>query len=231
MPKIRILLVDNHTVVRVGLRMFIDAQPDMKVVGEAQDSRTALAKALETKPDVTLIDISIPGTSGIMVIEQLLRVCPHTRILVLTMYNDPAYARSALAAGGSGYLAKQAEASDLLTGIRSVYQGYPFVDPTLAGHLLQDLLGKEATGRLAPPGTSRSPPSLREREVLILLAQGYTNRQVAEQTGVSIKTIGTHRAHIFRSLSYLAGPNLSGTLSKMASSLLIRSLRGAWIKH
>jgi two-component system, NarL family, response regulator NreC len=199
-PKIRILLVDNHTVVRVALRMFIDAQPDMEVVGEAQDSRTALAKALETKPDVTLMDIDMPGTSGITAIEQLLRVCPRTRILVFTTYNDLAYARSALAAGGLGYVTKQAEVSDLLTGIRSVYQGCPFVDPILAGHLLKDLLGKEANGQFATPGTPWSLLSPREREVLILLAQGYTNRQVAEQIGVSIKTVATHRAHIIQKL-------------------------------
>lgn len=200
MPKIRILMVDDHAIVRAGLRLLIDAQPDMEVVGEARDSRTALAKALETKPEVTLMDISMPGTSGLKAIEQLLRVCPHTRVLVLTMYNDPAYARSALAAGGSGYVAKQAAASDLLTAIRSVYQGCPFVDPTLAGRLLQDLMKKEVTRRSAPPGTARSLLSPREREVLILLVQGYTNRQVAEQIGVSIKTVDTHRAHIVQKL-------------------------------
>jgi two-component system response regulator NreC len=200
MPKIRILMVDDHAIVRAGLRLLIDAQPDMEVVGEARDSRTALAKALETKPDVTLMDISMPGTSGLKAIEQLLRVCPHTRVLVLSMYNDPAYARSALAAGGSGYVAKQAAASDLLTAIRSVYQGCPFVDSTLAGRLLQDLLRKEVTRRSAPPGTPRSLLSPREREVLILLVQGYTNRQVAEQIGVSIKTVDTHRAHIVQKL-------------------------------
>src|SRR5918999_1971392 len=170
MAKIMILIVDDHAILRAGLRMLINAQPDMDVVGEATDGHEALWKAREIKPDVVLMDITMPKTGGLQVLEQLRQVCPHTRILVLTMHDDPAYALSVLAAGGLGYVVKRAADSDLLAAIRAVYRGRTFVDPTLAGSLVQELLGKQVSTGHADRGVGRSLLSPREREVLRLLA-------------------------------------------------------------
>ena len=200
MSKISILIVDDHAILRAGLRMLINAQPDMDVVGEATDGHDALRKARELHPDVVLMDITMPKIGGLQVLEQLRQVCPHTRILVLTMHDDPAYARAVLAAGGLGYVVKRAADSDLLAGIRTVSRGCLFLDPTLAGSLVQDLLGKQASSDPADRGVPRSLLSPREREVLRLLAQGYTNQQAAKWIMVSVKTVETYRARIAQKL-------------------------------
>jgi DNA-binding NarL/FixJ family response regulator len=195
MSKIRVTLVDDHAIVRAGLRLLIETQSDMEVVGEAGGSRAALNKVSETKPDVTTIDIRMSGTSGIKTIEHLLHVCPGTRILVITVYDDPVYARSSLLAGALGYISKHTSASSLLTAIRSVYEGRCYVDPRLVGPLLQDFLQKKAARPTTPIG-GRGILSRRECEVLILLAQGYTNRQIADQIGLSVKTVESYRARV-----------------------------------
>jgi DNA-binding NarL/FixJ family response regulator len=200
MPKIGILVVDDHAILRAGLRMLINAQPDMEVLGEATDGHEALQKAREMNPDVTLMDITMPKIGGLQALEQLRQVCPQTRVLVLTMHDDPAYARSVLAAGGSGYVVKRAADSDLLAAIRAVHRGRIFVDPTLAGSLVQDLLGMKASTGPTDRSTPKSLLSQREREVLLLLAQGYTNQQAAKRMLVSVKTVETHRAHITQKL-------------------------------
>jgi two-component system, NarL family, response regulator NreC len=200
MSKIRILIVDDHAILRAGLRLLINAQPDMEVVSEAMDGQEALWKAREMKPDVALMDITMPETGGLQALEQLRQVCPHTRILVLTMHDDPAYALSVLTAGGLGYVVKRAADSDLLAAIRAVYRGRTFVDPTVAGSLVQDLLGKQAATGPTDRGVPRSLLSPREREVLRLLAQGYTYQQVAERMSVSPKTVESHRARIAQKL-------------------------------
>jgi two-component system, NarL family, response regulator NreC len=218
MPKIGILIVDDHAILRAGLRMLINAQPDMEVVGEATDGHDALWKAREMKPDVALMDITMPKASGLQVLEQLRQVCPHTRVLVLTMHDDPAYARSVLAAGGLGYVVKRAADSDLLAAIRSVYRGRTFVDPTLAGTLVQDLLGKKLPAGPTDKGASRGLLSPREREVLLLLAQGYTNQQAAKWMLVSVKTVETYRARIAQKLGLHSRAEL--TRYAMESGLL-----------
>jgi two-component system response regulator NreC len=200
MSKIGILVVDDHAILRAGLRMLINAQPDMEVLGEATDGHEALQKAREMTPHVALMDITMPRIGGLQALEQLRQVCPQTRVLVLTMHDDPAYARSALAAGGSGYVVKRAADSDLLAAIRVVHRGRVFVDPTLAGSLVQDLLGKKASAGSADRSTPKSLLSQREHEVLLLLAQGYTNQQAAKRMLVSVKTVETHRAHITQKL-------------------------------
>jgi two-component system response regulator NreC len=200
MSKIRILIVDDHAILRAGLRMLINAQPDMEVVSEAMDGYEALLKARQMKPDIALMDLTMPKIGGLQALEQLRQVCPETRILVLTMHDDPAYARSVLASGGSGYVVKRAAASDLLAAIRAVYRGRTFVDPTLAGRLVQDLLGKQASAHSVDRGVRGSLLSPREREVLHLLAQGYTNQQAAKWIMVSVKTVETHRARIAEKL-------------------------------
>jgi two-component system, NarL family, response regulator NreC len=201
MSTIRILILDDQTILRVGLRMLIDAQPDMEVVGEANDSPSALVLIRVTKPDLIVMDMSLPDTSGIQAIKQLRQECPDARVLILGDYDDPTFVRSVLAAGGSGYITKQAAVSDLWMAIHTISKGRSFVDPTLANILLQDLLmTKKAARRSQDHDSRRNLLSPRERQVLILLAQGYTNREVAEQIYVSIKTVETHRARIAQKL-------------------------------
>jgi two-component system response regulator NreC len=179
--------------------MFLNTQTDMEVVGEAKDIRTALTKAREMQPDVAVMEISLPRTSGIKAIEQLRQECPQMRVVVLSLYDDQAHARSALAAGGSAYVVKRAAAADLLSAIRAVYRGHFFVDRSLAGLVLEDFLEK-ATRRSAEPGSPRSLLSPREREVLALLAQGYTHRQIAEKIHVSVKSVETYRWRVAQKL-------------------------------
>jgi DNA-binding NarL/FixJ family response regulator len=200
MPKIRILLVDHQSLVRSAIRALLAAEPDMDVVGEASNSRAALAKTRETTPDVILLELNLPGASGLQIIEQLRQACQHTQIVVLTLHQEAAYVRAVLAAGGDAYITTYASPADLLTAIRAVAQGQTFVDPAVAGPLLYDLLGKKAPHQTATPGPPRTLLSPREREVLIRLAQGYTNRQIAEQIYVSVKSVETYRARIVQKL-------------------------------
>jgi two-component system, NarL family, response regulator NreC len=200
MPRIRILLVDHHAIVRTALRMLINAQPDMEVIGEAKDDRSALAKLRDTRPDVTVMEIDMPTAKGIRAIGRLLQECSETRVVVLTSHDDPTHMRSALAAGSSGYVTKHVTTSELLGAIRSVYEGHTYLDPALAGPLLHDLLGKKTGRQSAAPGTWRNVLSPRECEVLIRLARGYTNRQIAEQIHMSVKSIENYRARIGQKL-------------------------------
>jgi two-component system, NarL family, response regulator NreC len=200
MPKIRILLVDHQELLRAALRLLIAAQPDLEVVGEASDGLAALANARTTTPDVILLELGLEGSRGLTLIEQFRRQRPLTRVLVLSRSADVASVRSALAAGGSAYLTTRAAPADLLTAIRAVAEGYSFVDPKVAGPLLHDFLGERAPFRTAACDHPRSLLSPREREVLILLAQGYTHRQIAAQIYVSVKSVETYRARIAQKL-------------------------------
>jgi len=198
MTKIGILIVDDHTILRAGLRMLINAQSDMEVLDEATDGNEALQKVRDTKPDIALMDITMPGISGIKAIEQIVQICPKTRVLVLTMHDDPAYLRSVLAAGGSGYVVKRSADSELLSAIRTVYRGRTFVDPTLGSSLVSDIFNKKTSGKQS--GALEKLLSKREREVLKLLAQGYTNQQVADKIFVSVKTVETYRSRLVEKL-------------------------------
>jgi two-component system, NarL family, response regulator NreC len=194
-PTIRVLVVDDHAVLRAGLRMLIGAQVDMDVVAEAADGEEAVRKAVESRPDVVLMDLTMPGGGGVRVIERLRQECPSSRVLVLTMHDVPAYLRSALAAGAVGYVVKSAADSELLSAIRAVYRGRTVLDPELAASVLQNAVGRRpASG----PGAGLLSP--REREVLDLIARGYTNQQIADRFGLSVKTIETHRSRLVEKL-------------------------------
>ena len=185
MRKIRVLLADDHAILRAGLRMLLDAQPDMAVVAEAADGEEAVRRATRTRPDVAIVDLTMPGLSGVETQERLRREVPATRLLVLTMHDDPGYARLALGAGAAGHVVKDAEGADLLAAIRAVHRGRTFVR-----------VGVERRGQ-AGAGESPSPTlSPRERQVLELLARGHTNREVAAQLSLSVKTVETHRARL-----------------------------------
>jgi two-component system, NarL family, response regulator NreC len=193
-PKIRVMIADDHAILRAGLRMLVDAQADMEVVSEAPDGEKAVQTARETKPNVALLDLTMPRIGGMKALEKLAKDCPDTRVLVLTMHDDPAYLRSALAAGASGYLLKRAVDAELLAAIRAVHRGGIFVDPRLASVLVQDVLVKRnpKTG----PKRQVNILSRRELQVLRLVARGYTSVQIAKQIFVGVKTIETYRARL-----------------------------------
>src|SRR5208337_3631448 len=140
--KIRVMIADDHAILRAGLRMLVNAQTDMEVVSEAPDGETAVQAARETKPDVALLDLTMPGAGGMRALQEMVRTCRKTRVLILTMHDDSAYLRSVLAAGASGYVLKRTVDAELLIAIRAVHRGGTFVDPSLANVLVQDVLAK-----------------------------------------------------------------------------------------
>jgi DNA-binding NarL/FixJ family response regulator len=194
--KIRVLLADDHAVLRAGLKLLINAQPDLEVVGEAADSDEAVRLARETKPDVAVIDLSMPG-GGLKAVEALPRHCPETRVLVLTMHDDPAYLRSALAAGAAGYVVKKMADTELLSSVRAVHHGATIAFLSSPGGARRAL---GAGGASPENGVGRAALSRREQEVLILLARGYTNRQIAERIERSVKSIETYRSRLSQKL-------------------------------
>jgi two-component system, NarL family, response regulator NreC len=176
--------------------MLLGAQSDIEVVGEAADGLEALTMVRELQPDVVLLDLSMPGPRSGNVIREVLRSCPTTRVLILTMHDDEAYLRSALSAGAAGYLVKKAADSELMSAIRAVHAGRTFVDLTQTTGEAQLSLRGEVAGQPKPPKNL----SRREREVLGLLARGHSNQQIADQTGLSVKTVETYRARLSEKL-------------------------------
>jgi len=198
--KIRVMIVDDHAILRAGLKMLVNAQPDMEVVSEAPDGEKAVQTARETRPDVALLDLTMPRVGGMQALQQLTRNCTETRVLVLTMHDDPAYLRSALAAGASGYLLKRAVDAELLAAVRAVHRGGIFLDPRLANVLVQDVLAKR--GRKAGPERAVNILSDREIQVLSLVARGHTSAQIAKEISVGVKTVETYRARFAEKLGF-----------------------------
>jgi two-component system, NarL family, response regulator NreC len=196
--KIRVMIVDDHAILRAGLKMLVNAQADMEVVSEAPDGEKAVQEVRETRPDVTLLDLTMPRVGGMKALQEIARHCRKTRVLVLTMHDDPAYLRSALAAGASGYLLKRAVDAELLAAIRAVHRGGTYVDPSLAGVLVQDVLAKR--GAKAGPTRPINILSDRELQVLSLVARGYTSAQIAKQIAVGVKTVETYRSRFAEKL-------------------------------
>ena len=190
MSRIRLLLADDHAILRAGLRMLLEAQPDMMVVAEASDGDEAVRRAHATHPDVAVIDLTMPGLSGVETLQRLRRELPVTRLLVLTMHDDPGYARVAQAAGAAGHVVKDSDSGDLLAAIRAVHRGRTFV--RVGGH------GDGDGPMPMETEAARTIPALspRERQVLALLAHGHTNREIAARLSLSVKTIETHRARL-----------------------------------
>jgi DNA-binding NarL/FixJ family response regulator len=200
MPRIRVLVADDHAVLRAGLKMLIGGQPDMEVVAEAGDGEEALRRAKDTRPDVAIMDMTMPGAGGIQAIERLRAACPGTRVLVLTMHDVPAYLRAALAAGASGYVVKRAADAELLSAIRGVARGRTVLDPGLATRVVEGGLGPRVPSGRPKSGGAASLLSQREREVLDRVAQGYTNQQIADHLGLSVKTVETYRSRLVEKL-------------------------------
>ena len=196
--KIRVMIADDHAILRAGLRMLVNAQADMEVVSEAPDGEKAVQTARETRPDVALLDLTMPRVGGMKALQEMARDCREIRVLVLTMHDDPAYLRSALAAGASGYLLKRAVDAELIAAIRAVHRGGIFVDPRLANILVQDVLAKRSTK--AGPTRPVNILSRRELQVLRLVARGYTSAEIAKQIFVGVKTIETYRSRFAEKL-------------------------------
>jgi two-component system response regulator NreC len=195
-PSIRVLIADDHAILRAGLRALLDAQRGFEVVGEAEDGVEASRKARELRPDVVLMDLSMPGPPSGTVIRQVRRVCPKARVLVLTMRDDAAYLASALSAGAAGYVVKKVADAELVSAIRAVHGGRMFVDITqTVSPARKPVVRNTGKERQAPKALSR-----REREVLQLLAQGYSNQQVADQIQVGVKTVETYRTRLRKKL-------------------------------
>ena len=195
MSRIRVLIADDHAVLRAGLKLLIGAEPDMDVVGEAADGPETIGRAQATAPQVVLLDLSMPGAGSAQTIGELVRLSPSPRVLVLTMHDDPASMQAALLAGASGYIVKKAADLELLMAIRLVHRGRTFVDLTRPGER-QPGQQVRRVSRDSPAAGQPRPLSQREAEVLRLLAQGHTNQEAADQLAVSVKTIETHRKRL-----------------------------------
>jgi two-component system response regulator NreC len=199
MSPIRVLLAEDHNVVREGLRLLLNAQPDMLVVGEATDGCQAVVLAHETCPSVAVLDISMPGLDGLQAAGQIRRECPAVQVLILTMHESDTYFFRAIEAGASGYLLKKAAGEDLIKAVRAVAQGEAFFYPSLARRLLEGYLQH---GKASAPGdaTAYADLSEREREVMLLLVHGLANQEISERLVLSSSTVQTHRSHILQKL-------------------------------
>jgi two-component system response regulator NreC len=191
---IRVLVVDDHAVVRAGLRLLLDAQNDIETVAEAGDAREAVFEARAQKPDVVLMDVMLGGgKNGIEATTDLIHEAPQTKVLVLSMQDDPRYVREAFAAGAKGYVLKEAADTELVTAVREVAAGGSYVHPVLGARMA-------AAEAEAARSATEDPLSDRESEVLKLLALGHTNQEIAKALFVSVRTAETHRAHIMQKL-------------------------------
>lgn len=216
MKTLRIVLADDHGMFRQGIKALIEAQPDMTVVGEAEDGGMALQLARDLEPDLLVVDLSMPTLSGLQVLAQMQQERRATRVLVLTAFRDAAYLRQALKAGAAGYLPKHAEAEELIGAIRAVARGGTYLHPSVAGKLVSELSGEKR------PRGSRQGGELtgREREVLCEVAQGLTNKEIAAKLRISVKTVETHKA------------NLSSKLGLCSRAEIVRyALQQGWLRH
>lgn len=196
--EIRLMIADDHTIVRQGLRRLLEDEDGMEVIGEAVDGRDAVAKALDLLPDIIIMDLSMPGLHGLEATRQIVKRLPKAKVLILSMHKNDAYVQQALQAGASGYILKDSASEEVLVAIRSVSRGDSYLSPSISRVLIDDYL------RLCSPGGTRSlydKLTVREREIFQLLAEGNKNQQIAEKLHVSVKTVETHRAHIMEKLN------------------------------
>jgi two-component system, NarL family, response regulator NreC len=190
---IRVVIVDDHAILRAGLRRVLEAEPDIEVVGEAESADRAVFEAISGQPDIVLMDVMMPGKTGIEGMPAVLTAVPDVKVLVLSMQDDPYYVREAFAAGAAGYVLKEAADSEVVGAVRAVAAGERYVHPALGARLV----AADAEERRR---ADEDPLSDREREVLRLLALGHTNQEIASSLYISVRTAETHRAHIMQKL-------------------------------
>jgi two-component system response regulator NreC len=197
MSKIRILLCDDHTILREGIRLLLNSQSDLEVVAEAANGREAVDQALALRPDVILMDIAMPLLNGLEATRQIRREWPEARVLVLTMYESDEYVSQMLEAGAAGYVLKRVAGSELTYAIRAVHQGESFLYPSITKRLVEDYLRRVESGQ---ERASFDGLTDRERQVLQLIAEGHTNKAIADMLSLSVRTVQNHRAHIMEKL-------------------------------
>lgn len=195
--KIRILLVDDHAILRAGLRALLRAEADIEVVDEASDGSEAVAKTERLLPDVALMDISMPVMDGLEATRRIHQSCPEVKVLVLTIHDNEVYLFQVLEAGGSGYIVKKSAATELISAIRAVHRGEAFLSPMATKMVIGRYL--HAVGR-GEGKQSYDELTSREKDTLKLIADGYTNQEIADHLIISVKTVETHRAHILKKL-------------------------------
>ena len=194
--QIQVLLVDDHAILRDGVRALLEREPDLVVSGEAEDGRSAVKSANQLKPDVVIMDIAMPLLNGLEATHQIIQSNPSTKVLILTMYDNEEYIRRALAIGAAGYLLKDTVASELIAAIRAVHRGESILSPAITRLVIEDYL---RWGDVRPEQNSDGLTS-REREVLQLIAEGYTSKQIGEILCISIKTVQAHRTNLMKKL-------------------------------
>ena len=196
--KLQILIAEDHETVRAGLKLIVESQDDMKVVAEAGDGREAIRLTEELKPDIVLMDVSMPGLNGLLAAAKLKRIMPDVKILTLTRHTDEAYLQELLQAGVSGYVLKQSASDELLYAIRAVAAGGKYIDPAIAGKVFKDYAAKSNRLRGETLGATLSG---RESETLRLIALGYSNKEIADRFDLSVKTIEAHKANARQKLN------------------------------
>ncbi|MEJ2747038.1 MAG: response regulator transcription factor [Anaerolineae bacterium] len=197
MSEITLILADDHAMVRSGLRMLLEAQSDMTIVGEVENGAEAVRQATSLQPDVILMDVQMPDMNGIDATRKIKAIVPETAVLALTIYEDDQYFFEMLKAGASGYIPKRAAPDDLVNAIRTVARGDVFLYPTLAARLVQDFVTRQGNGESVVSDNLTA----REQEVLTLIAEGLTNAAIGEQLEISVKTVDRHRENIMHKLN------------------------------
>ncbi|TKJ31282.1 MAG: DNA-binding response regulator [Chloroflexi bacterium B3_Chlor] len=197
MNRIRVLLAEDHTIVRKGLRSLLDAEAGIEVVGEARDGRDAVRKVQLLSPDVVVMDIAMPGLNGLEGTRQIRKRFPEVKVLILTMHTDEEYVLQVLAAGASGYVVKQAAPRELVSAIQAVHQGDSFLSPSISRKVVEAYI-RQAEAMAEEDSYRRLTE--REREVLQLIAEGHSTREISQLLYISVKTVETHRAHLMDKL-------------------------------
>jgi two-component system response regulator NreC len=207
MSAIRVLLAEDHTIVRKGLRALLDDEVDIEVIGEAQDGRDAVQMVDQLRPDVVLMDISMPGLNGLEATRQIRAQFPDARVLVLTRHANKEYVYQGLRAGASGYVVKQAAPTELVLAIQAVHRGDTFLSPSISGKVVEEYIQRAEAMVSSEDSYDRLTP--REREILQLIAEGHTSPEIAEMLHISVKTVGHHRTNLMNKLDIHSAAELT----------------------